>query len=210
MKKRSNADLIRQPKTGRKLTPKMMLFCKAYVCNGWNATKAAIEAGYSEKVAQPIASRLLLNVIIQDRIKYVREHIEENLGINREKVIREHMKLAFNSIAHLHNTWIERKDFEELSDDQKECIAEISTQTRHAAGVDQNGEIIDVEVDFVKIKLFDKQKALDSISKIMGYDAPIKQEFTGMAPSVVQFLKVETSPNDVSFSEQEIKDREGL
>lgn len=206
MKKRSNADLIRQPKTGRKLTPKMLLFCKAYVCNGWNATKAAIEAGYSEKVAQPIASRLLLNVIIQDRIKYVREHIEENLGINKEKIIREHMKLAFNSIAHLHNTWIERKDFEELTDAQKECIAEISTQTRRVVQSEQL-----VEVEFVKIKLYDKQKALDSISKIMGYDAPIKQEHTGInLPGVVQFLRVDRSTGDVAMSEAEIKEKEGL
>ena len=176
MKKRTNADLITQPKTGRKLTPKMLLFCKAYVCNGWNQAKAAEEVGYSKKVARQIGSRLLTNVNIQERIRYVRDHVEETLGLNKEMIIREHMKLALSSIASLHNTWIERKEFDQLTDDQKACIAEITTQTRHAAGVNESGEIIDVEVDFVKIKLFDKQKSLDSLSKLMGYDAASKLE----------------------------------
>lgn len=169
--KRTNADLIKQPKTGHKLTPKMLLFCKAYVCNGWNASKAALEAGYSQKAHQMIGSRLLLNAIIQERIKYVREHTEETIGLNKEMIMREHMKLAFSSIAHLHNTWIERKEFETLTPEQKECIAEISTQVRRVL---QDERIM--EVEFVKIKLYDKQKSLDSLSKLMGYDAPVKHD----------------------------------
>ena len=33
-----------------------------------------------------------------------------------------------------------------------------------------------IEEDWVKIKLYDKQKSLDSISKMLGYDAPTKIE----------------------------------
>lgn len=33
-----------------------------------------------------------------------------------------------------------------------------------------------VEEEWVKIKLYDKQKSLDSISKMLGYDAPQKIE----------------------------------
>lgn len=36
-----------------------------------------------------------------------------------------------------------------------------------------------IEEEYVKIKLYDKQKSLDSISRMLGYDAPIKQELTG-------------------------------
>ena len=86
----------------------------------------------------------------------------------------EHIKLAFSSIAHLHNTWIDRKDFENLTEDEKACIAEISTQVRKQK---VGEELIDIE--FVKIKLYDKQKALDSISKMAGFDAPTKLEIPG-------------------------------
>jgi len=45
-------------------------------------------------------------------------------------VMEEHKKLAFSSIANLHNTWITRKEFEELTEDQKACISEITTQVK--------------------------------------------------------------------------------
>ena len=36
-----------------------------------------------------------------------------------------------------------------------------------------------VNVEYVKIKLYDKQKALDSITKMLGYDPASKMELTG-------------------------------
>jgi phage terminase small subunit len=155
------------------LTDKQEKFCYEY-CFDFNATQAAIRAGYSENTARSIASQLLTKVNIQEKIKAMQDNLAETAGISRLKVLSEHMKLAFNSIAHLHNTWINRKDFESLTEDQKSCIAEISTQTK----IQRIGEEL-VDVDFVKIKLYDKQKALDSISKMLGFDAPIKTELTG-------------------------------
>ena len=35
------------------------------------------------------------------------------------------------------------------------------------------------EVEYVKIELYDKQKSLDSITQMLGYNAPIRQEVTG-------------------------------
>ena len=66
------------------------------------------------------------------------------------------------------------KEFESLSDDDKACIQEVSTKTIKRTIGDEP-----VEEEFVKIKLYDKQKSLDSISKMLGFDAPVKQEITG-------------------------------
>lgn len=50
------------------LTPKQQLFIDAYLIS-FNATQAAIEAGYSEKTAYSIGARLLKNVEISEAIR---------------------------------------------------------------------------------------------------------------------------------------------
>lgn len=162
-------------KTRNKLTEKQKAFCVYYCKNGWNGTQAAISAGYSECTAKEMASENLTKPNIQAEVSRLKGNIEEVCQISKAMIVQEHRKLAFSSIAHLHDTWIERKAFGQLTDDQKSCISEISTQTRKMLVGDGV-----VEVEFIKIKLFDKQKALDSITKIMGYDAPVKAELSGV------------------------------
>lgn len=157
-----------------KLTDKQRLFCQEYI-HDWNATRAAKAAGYSENTAGAIGHENLTKPEIQAYISQIQSDLEKTAGISRLRVLREFEKIAFSSIAHLHETWILRKDFEKLSDDQKACIAEIQTQTRIEMKYNpENEEQEPVQVDFVKIKLFDKQRALDSISKMLGYNEPDK------------------------------------
>lgn len=54
------------------LTPKQERFC-LYFINSDNATQAAIDAGYSVKTAQSIASENLTKPVIRERIKELRE-----------------------------------------------------------------------------------------------------------------------------------------
>ena len=156
------------------LTDKQERFCYEY-CLDLNATQAAIRAGYSENTARSIASQLLTKLNIQNRIKQMQDNLAETAGLSRLRVISEHMKIAFSSIAHLHNTWIERKEFESLTEEQKACIAEIDTKikTEYEYNLEKQKKE-PIRVEYVRIKLYDKQKALDSISKMLGYDAPIK------------------------------------
>lgn len=162
------------------LTPKQKKFCYEY-CIDLNATQAAIRTGYSESTARSIASNLLTKVNIQSQIKYLQDNLAEAVGVSKMRIINEHIKMAFSSIAHLHNTWIERKEFDKLTDEQKECIEEISTKIQHKTVWEWSEEESkkvpeDYTVEYVKIKLYDKQKSLDAISKMLGYDAPIKTE----------------------------------
>lgn len=50
------------------LEPRQEAFCQYYVANGFNATRAAVSAGYSENSAQEIGSQNLSKLIIQERI----------------------------------------------------------------------------------------------------------------------------------------------
>lgn len=152
-------------------------FCSEYIIdwNGTRAYKAAYPEVNTDESAKAAASRLLTNVNVQSYLKEIQQDLEKQAGISRLKVLREHQKLAFSSIAHLHNTWIERKQFDELTDDQKDCIAEISTQIK--VGRDVNGNL--TENEYVKVKLYDKQKSLDAISKMLGYNEPEKVAHIG-------------------------------
>ena len=151
------------------LTQKERIFVQEYLYD-WHITRAAIAAGYTPSSAHVTGHHLLKNPKIKRYVKEVQDSIEESLGLSRMRVLHEHMKIAFSSIAHMHNTWVTRKEFEELTNEEKACISEITTQVKRLESED--GPIIYVE--FVKIKLYDKQRALDSISKMLGYDSPTK------------------------------------
>lgn len=161
----------------KELTGKQKKFCEEYIFD-FNASRAARAAGYSEATAGAIGFENLQKPEIQSFIQELQDDLAKTAGISRLMVLREHEKMAFSSIAHLHETWITRKEFEKLTDDQKACIAEISTQTKQITEWDGDTPI-PVTVEFVKIKLYDKQKSLDSISKMLGFDAPKKIEVSG-------------------------------
>lgn len=149
---------------------KIERFCQEYVID-LNATKAAIRAGYSEKSAYSIGNRLLKKDEVQERLKELQSDLQKASEITALRILREQKKIAFSSIAHLHNSWIELKDFEALTDDQKACIKSISSKVvKKNVGTKEEPEIVDVE--FVKIEMYDKQKALDSIANLLGLNAP--------------------------------------
>lgn len=70
-----------------KLTDKQELFAREYL-KDLNGTQAAIRAGYSEKTAQEQASRLLSNVMVQDRIAELKAERNEQIGVDAAYVLR--------------------------------------------------------------------------------------------------------------------------
>lgn len=164
--------------TEEKLNNKQKKFCDEYIYdwNGLRAYKVAYPDCKTDESAKAAASRLLTDVNVKQYIEDIQKNLEKQVGISRQMVLREQMKLAFSSIAHLHNTWIERKAFDELTAEQKDCIAEISTQIKTSR--DSDGTLR--ENEYVKVKLYDKQKALESISKMLGYNEAEKIEIPGI------------------------------
>ena len=114
-----------------KLTDKQEKFCYEYVLH-LNATKAAINAGYSEKTAYSIGGENLKKPEIQERIKYMQDNLAETAQLSALRVLKEHEKIAFN-------------------DEEKTA---------------------------------DKQKSLDSINNMLGYNAPTKNEYSGDAINI--------------------------
>ena len=160
------------------LTEKQKAFCREYVFD-WNASRAykAAYPNVTDGTARANSSDLLTNTNIQQYCFEIQKDLEKLCGISKAMIINEHKKLAFSSIAYLHNTWIERKEFDQLTDEQKLCIEEISTKIQHKIEWEGDGDKripVDYTVEYVKIKLYSKQRSLESISKMQGYDAPTK------------------------------------
>lgn len=76
----------------KQLTPKQELFCREYL-KDLNATQAAIRAGYSEKTAQVQSSRLLSNVMVQQRVSELAAERNSRVGIDADYVLRQAVKL---------------------------------------------------------------------------------------------------------------------
>lgn len=158
------------------LTPKQERFCYEYLANGFNATKAALKAKYSERTAYAIGAENLKKPQIQARIQEMKDNLAETAGISALMILQEHMKIAQASQGQVRDGWMKLKDFEELDEDVKASIQEVTT--KEVKKQVQQGQKPETEV-YVRIKMYDKQKSLQEIANMLGFNAPKKQELTG-------------------------------
>ncbi len=180
------------------LTEKQKIFCREYVID-WNGSRAARKAGYSENTAKEIASENLTKPNIKAYIAHLKENIEETVGISKIMILNELKKLAFSSIGDLHVDWITRKEFNELSEEQKSCIQVIDTKIKTEYEYDQvTKEKEPISVEYINIKLFDKPKSIEIINKMMGYDVPVKIDLSNSDGSLNQLPIISLSiPDDI-------------
>ena len=165
------------------LTPKQKIFCQNYIYD-WNATRSYLAAYPNIKnhnVAAVEGHKLLRKPNIQAYVTEIQNDLEKVAGISKLQIIAEHQKIMKGSMSKLHNTWITRKEFDELTEDQKDCISEIDTKikTEYEYDPDNPKERKPINVEYVRIKLYDKQRALDALSKLFGYDAAQKIKLDG-------------------------------
>lgn len=154
------------------LTIKQEKFCNKYLeCgNASEAYRYAYDCSNMSNNAVWNASSILLdNPKVIQRIKELQSSFQKRTEITKERVLNELVKIGFSSIAYMHNSWIDRVEFDQLTDDQKACIKSIQTKVEKRSYDD---EVRNVEM--VKIELYDKLAALNSINKMLGFDAPAK------------------------------------
>src|ERR1044072_1639407 len=77
-----------------KLSDKQIRFCNEYLVD-FNATQAAIRAGYSKKTANEQASRLLTNVSIKTYIDERKQQHISKIDYSIERTLTEIARLAF-------------------------------------------------------------------------------------------------------------------
>ncbi len=138
----------------KQLSDKREVFCQEYLVD-LNATQAAIRAGYSPKTAQEQSSRLLLNVIIQDRITELMAKRSERTEITADSVIQELALLGFSNMgdyATYGNNGVTLTPSNELTRGQLACLSEVS-------------ERVSIGSRTTKFKLHDKKGSLELLGR---------------------------------------------
>lgn len=159
-----------------KLTLKERDFCWKYLIYR-NGAKAAREAGYSENTCSEIAYEYLRKPHLKEYLELIKDEIEEATGVNKFRQLNELSKIAYSNIAHIHNSWIELSEWEQLKKDNPDALSaveSIDTKTENRTFDEEN-----IEVKYVKIKLYSKIAAIAEINKMLGYNAVVKTELTG-------------------------------
>jgi phage terminase small subunit len=157
------------------LSDKQRIFCLEYAAS-WNATKAAIKAGYSEKSARQIATENLSKPYIQAYIKHLQSDIARAAGVSALRNLMELTKIAYTNPTDIRESWERLKDWEEIPDDVKAGIAEVVTVSKVLRRVgggddseDENSGLVQT-LETVKVKMHDKLKAIDMINRMLGYN----------------------------------------
>ncbi len=157
-----------------KLTPKQMLFVKAYLANGKNATQAAKTAGYSEATAGAIGTENLQKPLIRAQIQRglakQTTNLEEKaalLGVTRERMIEALYKTAFSDI----------KSFAEITAMQGEPYEEnfvpgefkVKPTDQWAPGAGKLVKSIKPTANGIALELEPRQPARELLCKMLGW-----------------------------------------
>ena len=142
-----------------KLTDKQEMFCKEYLID-LNATQAAIRAGYSKKTANEQAGRLLVNVSVQAKISQLKEKRSNRIEMNADGVLKELKNWVEGDYTDL--MMLTAKQIKELAPEIRRLITGFKRTTRRIPGTDE--EEIKIEIKFI-----DKIKAMEMISKHIGF-----------------------------------------
>ena len=156
----------RNTKKKKKLTPRHRKFIDFYIESG-NASASYVKAGYAENNSHISASRLLSNVNIQEYLEKRRAEVAKSSNITAEKIIQELAKIAF-----LKSSDVFKYEDEEVilpsGQTTTKKVAYLKPQSELPDNVDSAISSIRETKHGVEIKLHDKQKALEALSKYVG------------------------------------------
>ena len=148
------------------LNDKQKKFCHRWIIDYNNVQSYMFSYPDSSYQAAAVsASDLLKNPKIKAYIKLIQQDIAKEAGISPLSQILELKKIAYGNISDFYDDWGKLKPFEELTDDQKSMLQEISHKVIKLGDTD-------FDVEFVKLKGHDKRAAIQEINKILGFYAP--------------------------------------
>jgi phage terminase small subunit len=142
------------------LSPKQIRFIDEYLID-FNASAAAIRAGYSKKTAHSIGFENLRKPEIQQAIQAKQKELAHKAGVTRERIVEEAARLSFSDLRKLFDVDGNLKPLHELDDATAAAISSVELQ------VSGNGDDV---VMTKKIKLWDKNSALDKLLKHLGME----------------------------------------
>ena len=143
-----------------KLTAKLKRFGDEYLID-LNATQAAIRSGYSKNSAKEIGYENLTKPHVQAYIAERQEKLQERTEISLDRVVKELALIAFQDPRRMFsgNVLI---DLDEMEENVARVLAEVTVTKERTQDGDAN------VTELVKLKVYDKTKALDMLMKHLG------------------------------------------
>ncbi|MGE0451726.1 MAG: terminase small subunit [Vicinamibacterales bacterium] len=142
-----------------KLTNKQRRFIAEYLVD-YNATQAAIRAGYAAKNADVTAARLLVKASIAAEIAAGQQQLLEQAEVSAARILQELSRIAISDIRQVFTPDGNLLQVSALPDAVAPAVASVEVVTR---------SIGEGEVEYVhKIKFWDKLKALELLAKRLG------------------------------------------
>ena len=134
------------------------------LAKGQSASEAYVTAGYKE--SRSAASRLSTNVNIEVRVRELIERAADRAEIDIARTLKEMVRLGTSDVRRLFDANGNLKHITDLDDETAAAVASVEVVTRTLGkGDDENGP----EVEYIhKLKLWDKNSALDKIAKHLG------------------------------------------
>lgn len=169
----------------KKLTAKEQRFCKRYLID-FNATKAAMEIGYSKRSAAEIGYRLLRKDHIREHIDKLRKELEGQFDITLGRLLQELTSIAHSDITRVFNKDGTLKPLHTLSDEERAALSSVE--------VDEITEYVKGEKKIIgkskKVKGWDKLRAIEMLAKIQGYMPTLKISGTDDKGKPIKEFKV--------------------
>jgi phage terminase small subunit len=155
------------------LPEKQRIFVAEYL-KDFNATRAALAAGYSKNTAREQGCRLLTNVNVQAEVKRQTEVLFDSIGLTAQRILMEYMRIAHADI----NDYLAfgQREVPVLKDGEPvlDSSGKLITKTVNYVDFKESSEVdtsliseVKQGKDGVSIKLHDKMKALDMLAKYM-------------------------------------------
>jgi phage terminase small subunit len=144
----------------RKLTAKQQRFTEEYL-RDFNATQAAIRAGYSARTAGKIGSQLLGKTGIAEAIARGRDRATAKAEVTVDRIVQAAAAVAFSDIRQLYDERGELLPVHQWPDGVAESVAGIEVEERFEG----RGEAREYVGQLRKVKRWDKTKALEILAK---------------------------------------------
>lgn len=135
--------------SNKKLSVQKQRFADEFLIS-YNATQAAIKAGYSKRTAYSQGARLSKSVEVQKYLISKKAKVYKKLEISQERTMLEMARVSFSDVRRIYNADGTFKAVHELDDDTAAAIQSIE--------VDSEGQLI-------KIKFWDKNKPIEMLGK---------------------------------------------
>ena len=144
------------------MTPKQTLFVAEYLANGFNATKAAISAGYSERSASSIGEENLRKPEIASAIAKKTQKAIAKVDFSVERTLEFVARMAFFDPADLFEADGSMKRLRDIPPETRSVIAGLEVSDIWDSGEGEEKSIIG---NLKKIKLSDRKAALDMLMR---------------------------------------------